>query len=91
MEIEGMELVALGIVTTLLGLAANAFIAMLFWRLKRMDQDIELLKKELLVIRLNYLDRFDDIKDHLNKLHLETTEKISILEALLKIHLNKLK
>lgn len=86
-----MELLILGVVTTLLGFAANAFIAMLFWRLKRMDQDIELLKRELLEIRLNYLDRFDDIKDHQNKLHLETTQKISILESLLKMHLNKLK
>ena len=86
-----MELIVLGVVTMLLGFAANAFIAMLFWRLKRMDQDIELLKRELMEIRLNYLDRFDDVKEHQYKLHLETREKISILESLLKLHLNRTK
>jgi hypothetical protein len=76
-----------GILTALLGISANAFIALLFWRLKRMDQDIEMFKRELMEIRLNYLDRFDDVKDHQNQLHLETVKKFGILEVLIKQHL----
>jgi len=49
------------------------------------------MKRELLDIRLNYLDRFEDVKDHQNKLHLETTKKFSILETLLQQHLTKIK
>jgi len=43
----------------------------------------------LIEIRLNYLDRFEDVKDHQNKLHLQTVEKISILETLLQQNINK--
>jgi len=81
--------IILGVLTSCLGILANAFVALLFWRIKRMDQDIELMKRELIEIRLNYLDRFEDVKDHQNKLHLQTVEKISILETLLQQNINK--
>jgi len=79
----------LGLLTTLLGLSANAFVALLFQRLKKIDEEHSEMRRELMEIRLNYLDRFDDVKQHQYKLHLETKEKISILEVLIKQDLNK--
>lgn len=74
------------IVTTLLGLSANGIVGLLFWRIKRMDQDIEVLKTEINQIRLNYLNRFQDVKDHNTQLHLQMLDKISILDKGLTAH-----
>lgn len=80
--------IILGLMTTLLGLIANTLVMILFWRFKQMDQDIDQLKTEMTAIRLNYMNRFDDIKEHQNRLHLELIKKVSILETLLNERLN---
>jgi len=77
-------IVILGLVTSLLGIAANALVAILFWRLKRMDQDIELFKRELSKIQLNYLNRFDALKEHQNAMHTDIAERLTKLEVLIK-------
>ena len=81
--------VIIGVLIFLLGIASNAFLLMLFWRIKRMDMDIEILKRQITDIRINYMDRFDDIKAHSYKLHLEIKDKFSILETLIHKSLNK--
>ncbi len=86
---EPMVIYLLGLMTTLLGISANAFVALLFSRMKHIEADQANMRAELMEIRLNYLDRFDDVKEHQYKLHLEIKEKISILETLTKQHLNK--
>lgn len=73
--------------TGLLAFTANFSVILLIWRLKRLDQDVEGLKKEMVEIRLNYLSRFDDVKRHASELHLQLTEKLIILETLLTEHL----
>lgn len=70
----------------LLGLTSNGAAALLFWRVKRLDEDVEDMKKQLSAVRMNYLDRFDEIKTLLHEYHLQSIEKISILETLLKQH-----
>jgi hypothetical protein len=81
--------IILGILITLLGGASNIIILLLFWRIKRMDADIELLKIQIADIRINYMDRFDDVKEHQYKLHLDIKEKFSILETLIHKSLKK--
>lgn len=70
-----------GIFITALSLVANMFIAMLFWRIRRMDEDIEKLKDVVGNMRVNYLDRFEDLKAHNSALHLQLFEKITILDT----------
>lgn len=72
-----------------LGVTSNGAAALLFWRVKRLDEDVEILKKELSIVRMNYLDRFDEIKTLLHGYHLQSIEKISILETLLKEHIKQ--
>lgn len=53
----------------------------------RIWAELKTVKQEVDGIRLNYLDRFTDIKDTITTNHLHLTEKISILETLLKQNL----
>lgn len=53
----------------------------------RIWAELKTVNAEMDHIRLNYLDRFDDIKDIINLHHLQSMEKITILETLLKQHL----
>lgn len=82
-------IIILGILITLLGGASNVIILLLFWRIKRMDTDIEILKNQISDIRINYMDRFDDVKAHNYKLHLDIKDKFRILEVLIHKSLNK--
>lgn len=81
-----MENQLLAIATALLTVTANGFAAMLFWRMKRMDADIEKLKQEINDVRFNYITRFEDVKDHNTRLHLQLLEKFSILDKGLAAH-----
>lgn len=74
-------------ITGLLALSANFAILLLLARLSRTEKELDALKQEVTEIRLNYLNRFQDVKDHQSRLHLEMTEKISILQTLLTEHL----
>lgn len=49
----------------------------------RIWAELTAVKTDINNVRLNYLDRFDDIKGTLNKNHLQLTEKISILHTLI--------
>lgn len=61
----------------------------LFWqkiktmdeRSRQHDRQIELLEAQLDRIRTNYLNRFDDLKDHVTTVQLNIVERISILET----------
>jgi len=81
--------IIIGILISLLSATSSIIVGLLFWRIKRMDADIEILKRQIADIRINYMDRFDDVKDHTYKLHLDIKEKISILETLIHKSLKK--
>lgn len=68
------------IASLLIGLMANGLVGLLFWRLKRLDEDVESLKTIVHDIQMNYLNRFQDVKDHNTGLHLQILEKLAILE-----------
>lgn len=60
---------------------ANALSAVLFWWFKRLEREVDQLHRDIQGMRLNYLDRFQDLKDHISKGNLEVIERISKLEA----------
>lgn len=64
----------------ILGVFANFFSGLLFWWFKRLERDVDNVKAEVQSMRLNYINRFDDVKDHNNELHLKLVEKLSILD-----------
>lgn len=68
-------------ITLLLGLTSNALAAILWWWFLRVNKEIDNLKKQMMEIRLNYLDRFQDLKDHISKGNLEIIERLAKLEA----------
>jgi hypothetical protein len=75
------EMLLLGI----LSFTANALSGILFWWFKRLEREVDQLNREIHSIRLNYLDRFQDLKDHISKGNLEVIERIIKLEAQTKI------
>lgn len=64
-----------------LSFSANALAAILFWWFKRLERDVESIKQQILSIRLNYLDRFEDLKDHISKGNLDIIQRLSKLEV----------
>jgi hypothetical protein len=82
-EGDNVQIEIIQVMAALLAFVSNLLVGILFWRLKRMDNDIEMLKKEVQSIRLNYLDRFEDVKDHQSSLNLDIIKQISILETLI--------
>ena len=61
---------------------------MLVWMFKKMVADIEKVKTATDVVRANYLERFEDVKDVMNKNHLDIVQRMTKLETLFKqIHL----
>jgi len=74
----------------LLWLVTNTALFLLWQKLKEMERNIEHLEQELIAIRTNYRDRFDDVKQHVSTVQLKIIERISILETRLAItHGNK--
>lgn len=53
----------------------------------RIWAEVKAVEEEISCVRGNYLTRFDEIKDLLHNYHLQSIEKISILETLLKEHI----
>lgn len=84
-----MELI-ITLVVGLFTLTANTLTAVLFYNFKRMDTRIGELEKDMDQIRLNYLDRFADLKDTIKSFELTITQRISILETLLQEHFIKI-
>lgn len=64
-----------------LSFSANALATILFWWFKRLERDVESIKQQILSIRLNYLDRFEDLKDHISKGNLDIIQRLSKLEV----------
>lgn len=57
---------------------------MLLWMFKKVVTDIDKIKEETDEVRLNYLARFDDVKDVMNANHLDIVQRMIKLETILK-------
>jgi len=69
-------------------LLATAIGGILWYKLVQTDKDIKelfnnvaVIKQEMGQLRLNYLDRFQDLKDHSSSLNLQLIQRIAILET----------
>jgi len=82
-------LAALGILWTLLGIVSNGFIVLFWQRIRKLEDIVEVLQKETAGMRLNYLDRFDDLKEVIKAFELKMVEKMSILETAFNEHKEK--
>lgn len=60
---------------------ANALSGVLFWWFKKLEREVDQVNMEIQNMRINYLDRFQDLKDHISRGNLEVIERISKLEA----------
>lgn len=69
------------ILWTLLLLVTNGLAVVLWNKIKRMESDMTKLEGELYGIKFNYLNRFDDLKQHLASLQLTLSERIGKLEV----------
>lgn len=69
------------ILSIALGVTANALTAILWWWFMKVNREIDELKKQMLDIRLNYLNRFDDLKTHISQGNLLIIERLSKLEV----------
>ena len=78
-----MEINGFVILMFLLALSADIAVAMLFFWIKRTENRILEIEHQLGSIRMNYLDRFDDIKSEMASNHLEVIQKIVKLETYL--------
>lgn len=78
-----MDVNAFVIMMGLFTLAADIAVAMLFFWMKSTSNRIIEIEHQLGSIRLNYLDRFDDIKSEMASNHLEVIQKIVKLETYL--------
>lgn len=71
------------ILIVLFTLTADIAVLLLFFWMKTNNNRILEIEHQLGSIRMNYLDRFDDIKDVMNQYHLEVIQKIVKLEVYL--------
>ena len=55
----------------------------LMWLFKKMVRDIECVKDETDQVRLNYLEKFVDVKEVINANHLDIVQRMTKLETLL--------
>lgn len=78
-----MDINAPLIMMVLFTITANVALAMLFFWIKRTESRIMEIEGQLGSIRLNYLDRFDDIKSEMANNHLEVIQKIVKLDTYL--------
>ncbi len=62
----------------------NALAAVMFFWARKAFREIDKIKEETDEVRLNYLARFDDVKDVMNKNHLDIVQRITRLEILFK-------
>ena len=64
-------------------------IGFLAWqKIKSLETDLRIAQKEISNIRFNYLNRFDDLKEHVSVVQLKIIERISILETRIEQKLN---
>ena len=75
------------ILTSLFTLSANIAVGLLWFWMKRTEGRIQEIEHQLTSIRLNYLDRFDEVKNLINKNHLEIIQKIVKLDTCLTQHM----
>ena len=86
-----MTMQAEQLITIVLTITANGFVAILFWWFKKLERDVDAIKQQMMNIRLNYLDRFDDLKDHISKGNLEIIQRMSKLEVNFDNHITNVK
>lgn len=79
---EGYEIIqaAIGV----LAFTGNALAAIMFFFAKKAFSEIDKVKEEADELRYNYMNRFDDVKDAMNKIHLDIIQKIAKLELTVK-------
>lgn len=65
----------------ILTVTANALGAIVWYMIIENRKDIHQLQKDMAELKFNYLDRFDDIKECLNKFELNIMQRITILET----------
>lgn len=67
----------------LVAFAGGANIILYLWnnRIKALEEAHKALRRDVDHIKYNYLDRFEDVKDHISNMQLLITERIVILEA----------
>jgi hypothetical protein len=71
------------ILIALFTLTADIAVLLLFFWMKTNNNRILEIEHQLGSIRMNYMDRFDDIKDVMSQHHLEVIQKIVKLETYL--------
>lgn len=82
-----MENLVFIILSALFTLSANVAVGFLYFWMKKTEARLQDVEHQLNGIRLNYLDRFDDIKDTINKNHLELIAKMVKLDTVLTQHI----
>lgn len=68
----------ISLVLSVLSTSLGGFIV---WWFTKVNKELDNLRKQIMEIRLNYLDRFEDLKDHISKGNLEIIQRISKLEG----------
>lgn len=61
--------------------SANALAIILFWWFKKLERDVSEMRKEVYGMKVNYLDRFEDLKEHISRGNLEIMQRLSKLEV----------
>src|SRR5574337_877352 len=67
-------------------LITNGFAFMLYQRIKKLEDNIDQLQDEIMLIKTNYLNRFQDIKDHVTNMQLQIVKEITTLATKLDLH-----
>ena len=62
-------------------LLISGLVFLLWQDRKAMQIEVGTIRKEMNSIRFNYLNRFDDMKEHISAMQLKIIERISILET----------
>ena len=61
----------------------SALATILWQKVNKLETRIDQLETDILTVKVNYLRRFDDLKDHINEKHLQIIEKITILTTMI--------
>lgn len=68
----------------LLSVVGGGFIYLFWQRITKLENVVDAVQKDMNGMRLNYLDRFDDLKETIKTFELKITERIAKLEAVIK-------
>lgn len=68
-------------ISLMLSVLSTSLGGFIVWWFTKVNKELDSLGKQIIEIRLNYLDRFEDLKDHISKGNLEIIQRISKLEG----------